>query len=179
MNEAEARLSRIAAIIQEASEEKRLCPLSELAGRLNDNSQGFADTKALLAESAPEEIKVMRGKADDYYFMEALMTEAYAIHLFRLAERNLLRLIAETTRDESRIYPRPTLLAGFLQQPFLISQKDLNNAVDKMLGSRDYSDIKLVSASNGDKFLYSEKHLNPNHAQALAEWAAVGEKENP
>jgi hypothetical protein len=183
MNEQDNKLDPLIGRIRAASEGGRLCPLLELASLFGDQPgagvDALAEARALLAEGAPEDIKFMQGALDGYFFSEASMTSAYAIHLFRLAERDPVRLIADTTRDESRLYPRPTLLDTFLLQPFFMAQADLDAALETLLASEEYQDIRSVSASNGERFLYSLKYLSPGHAEALAEWAAVGEKENP
>jgi hypothetical protein len=183
MHERDNKRDTLVGRIREASDGGRLCPLPELATLLGEQPNGgvnaLAAAKELLAEGAPEDIKFMQGKLDGYYFSESSMTSAYAIHLFRLAERDPVRLIADTTRDESRIYPRPTLLDTFLLQPFLMAPAELDAALEKLQESAEYQDIKSVSASNGERFLYSLDYLSPGHAVALAEWSAVGEKENP
>ncbi len=185
MIERDNQLDLLVGRIRDASGGGRLCPLSELAaplalpGQAGLSEADLPDAVELLADGAPEDIKFMQGRLDGYYFSESAMTAAYAKHLFRVAERDPLRLIAETTRDESRIYPRPTPLAAFLLQPFTMEQKELDGAVDQILATAEYADIKRVSASNGERFLFSTAHLSPGHAEALAEWAAVGEKENP
>jgi hypothetical protein len=188
MIERDNQLDQLVGRIRESSGEGRLCQASELygppdppdqAGAAASPDAGALPAEALLAESAPEDIKFMRGRLDGYYFSALSMTAAYAKHLFRIAERDPMRLIADTVRDESRIYPRPTPLAAFLLQPFSMDQAELDGLVSQILSAAEYADIKCVSASNGERFLYSSEHLKPVHAEALAEWTAVGEKENP
>ena len=133
----------------------------------------------MLEEGAEADIKMMRGTRDRYYFSEISMTESYARHLYRLAEKDPVRLIADTTRDESRTYPRPTPVSTFDDSPFSMSTAEIDAAISKMAFDPEYADIRTVQASNGDAYLYSATYLSEAHASGLAEWASVGEKENP
>jgi hypothetical protein len=148
---------------------KELIPLLGEAG----------DPVAIMELGADEDIKMMRGSLDTYYFSDRSITESYAKHLFRLAERDPARLIAETTRDESKTYPRPTPVDTFTDAPFSMSAADIEAALAAMAADPQYKDIRRVEASNGDAYLYSSQHLTEAHAAGLAEWASVGEKENP
>lgn len=137
------------------------------------------DAVLLLEEGAGDDIKVMRGSRDHYYFSELSMTEPYARHLYRLAEKDPARLIADTTRDESKMYPRPTPVSMFCESPFSMARVDMDAAIAKMSIDPEYADIRTTAASNGDAYLYSATYLSEAHASGLAEWASVGEKENP
>jgi hypothetical protein len=121
----------------------------------------------------------MRGARELYYFSELAMTAAYAKHLFRIAERDPVRLIAETARDESQTYPRPTPLHTFYGPPFNMGEPEVESALAELAASTEYGDIATCAASNGERFVYSNAHLTPAHAERLAEWIAVEEKENP
>lgn len=149
------------------------------AADLSSLVPGGADAVALLEEHAEPDIKMMRGSRDRYYFSERSMTESYARHLYRLAEKDPARLIADTTRDESKTYPRPTPIATFEDSPFSMTMAEIDAALSKMTFDPEYSDIRKVQASNGDVYLYSTTYLSEAHASGLAEWASVGEKENP
>lgn len=138
-----------------------------------------ASIEAALSADAPDDIKMMRGKDGPYYFSELSMTAAYAKHLFRVAEKDPPRLVAETARDESRIYPRPASLGSLLEPPFSLSADELARALAEIAERPEYADIRRCAASNGDEYVYSDAHLSPAHAESLAEWASVGEKDNP
>ncbi|HAE20711.1 MAG TPA: hypothetical protein DCG47_00085 [Spirochaetaceae bacterium] len=174
--------------IRAASSQAKLCPLSELEAfaaesRPELSVSGSDDTslgvEALLADTAHKDIHLMRGSVDTYYFSELSMTEAYAKHLYRVAERDPLKLIADTTRDESRMYPRPTPASSFRESPFLLSEKELEEALLAMKEKAEYSDIQSTKASNGELYLFSTQSLVISHAESLAEWMAVGIAENP
>jgi len=148
---------------------KELIPLLGEAG----------DPVAIIELGADDDIRMMRGTLDTYYFSDRSITESYAKHLFRLAERDPARLIADTTRDESKTYPRPTPTTTFTDPPFNMADAELEAALAAMATDPQYKDICRVQASNGDAYLYSSEHLTEGHAAGLAEWASVGEKENP
>jgi len=44
---------------------------------------------------------------------------------------------------------------------------------------REYQDIAQTVTSIGTPFLFSTRHLDPDHASALAEWQDVGQVNNP
>jgi hypothetical protein len=161
--------------IRADSAETRLSPATGLASLC----PGGGDPGAILDEAAEDDIKLMRGSRDRYYFSDRSMTERYARHLYRLAERDPVRLVADTTRDESSTYPRPTPVATFLDEPFYMSQADVDAAIASMATEPEYADIRTTAASNGDRYLFSTRFLGEAHAAGLAEWASVGEKENP
>jgi hypothetical protein len=134
---------------------------------------------ASIAAGAEEDIKLMRGSWDTYYFSDHHMTEAYALHLFRIAEKDPAKLVADTVRDESRIYPRPTAAATFLETPFRMTAAELDGVLWQIAQRSDMSDIKRTNASNGALYLYSSHYLIDVHADSLAEWIEVGQLENP
>lgn len=161
--------------IRADSAEIRLTPASCLVPLAPDAESAAAAIEA----GADADIKMMRGSAERYYFSDRSMTEAYAKHLYRLAERDPVRLIADTTRDESKTYPRPTPVAAFLESPFSMTQPEIDAAIAAMASIQEYADIRTTSASNGALYLYSATHLGAAHADGLAEWIEVGQKENP
>ena len=137
------------------------------------------DIAALIEGSGAGDLKKMEGSEDVYFFSDLSMTEAYAVHLYRVGEKDPVRLIAETVRDDSRIYPRPTPASTFLDPPFSLGAKGLEEALGRMTLRPDAADIKRTYASNGALYLYSDRFLGAAHADALAEWLEVGVRENP
>jgi hypothetical protein len=174
MAEEQGPISTLLEKIRADSAETRLSPATELASLVPEEN-----ASVLLEENAEDDIKLMRGSRDLYYFSERSMTEPYARHLFRLAEKDPVRLIADTTRDESKLYPRPTPVATFVDSPFSMGKAEIDKAIASMASDTEYTDIRQCFASNGDRYLYSVLYLTEAHAAGLAEWASVGEKENP
>ncbi|MFH2115057.1 MAG: hypothetical protein ABIJ86_11185 [Spirochaetota bacterium] len=161
--------------IREASRATELTALSELVG----NELEPTEIEVLLSTQAEEDIKLMRGSRDVYYFSDRYITSAYALHLFRVAEKDPAKMIADTVRDESRIYPRPTPIESFLQVPFSMSKAVLDGVLWQISQRNDMEDIISTTASDGSIYLFSTKYLNASHAESLAEWDAVGQAENP
>lgn len=170
-----ARLVELLEKIRADSAEARLSPESELAALLPDGQ----DIEAILGEATDDDIRSMRGPVERYYYSERFMTETYARHLCRLAGRDPARLLADTVRDESRIYPRPTPVAAFIDAPFSMTQAEIDHAVSRLSALPEFDDIGSITCSNGELYLYSRRYLAEAHASGLAEWAAVGMKENP
>jgi hypothetical protein len=63
--------------------------------------------------------------------------------------------------------------------PFDLPAEDVKGEVERMGGTADYSDIEQTTTSTGCVFLYSTRHLEPDHASMLAEWIDVGQRNNP
>lgn len=138
------------------------------------------DIAATLYEAeASEDIMVIEGSRDDYYFSKLSMTENYATYLARLAEDDPLRLIADTVRDESRIYPRTTALSSFGEAPFLFPPWKVGRLVEELGRNPEFSDIQSCAASNGAVYLYSTKYIDKAYAEGLTEWNEVGKAMNP
>lgn len=135
--------------------------------------------EAIERAEGAEDLKKMSGSSETWFFSERSMTGAYALHLLRLEERDPVRLIADTVRDDSRIYPRPTDIRFFNDPPFSMSDRDLRQALGMMELRPDCADIRRCNASNGALYLYSTLHLAENLAESLCEWIEVGQKENP
>lgn len=156
---------------------------AELAGPAGDSAASAAyaalAAKAIEEASDAEDLKKIRGSSETWYFSEKSMTAAYALHLVRLEERDPVRLIAETVRDESRIYPRPTDIRYFADPPFSMGEKDVLRVLGMMELRPDMGDIRRCRASNGALYLYSSLHLAETLAETLTEWIEVGQRENP
>ncbi len=121
----------------------------------------------------------MDGRAETYFFSDLYMTRAYAAYLYRLAEKDLVGLVVETVREDSRLYPRPTPLDFFRGPPFTLAQDQLDDILTRIRERGDCRDIRESRASNGARYLYSTLHLTVAHAEALTEWNEVGQAENP
>jgi len=180
----EAYTSRLIEFIRAESSAGRLTSLSALASRFPPPDElsrelGFSITSAIAEVPEAGDLKKMEGSSDAWYFSENTMTGNYALHLLRTEEKDPLMLIAETVRDESRIYPRPTDLTFFTDPPFSMNERELRQALGRMELRPDMSDIKRCAASNGATYLYSTRYLGETLAETLAEWIEVGQKQNP
>ncbi len=112
-------------------------------------------------------------------------------------ERGLLAALLEKMRvdsAETRLSPATELaslvpegdISVFLEENAEDDIKLMRDSRDRyyisersMTGNPAYADTCATAASNGDRYLYSTQYLTEAYAAGLAEWASVGEKENP
>lgn len=113
-----------------------------------------------------------------WYFSERFMTGAYA-RVMLLKGNGPLKMIAEVVREHSRRYPRPVPLVLFQCAPFNLSSDEIRRCLNEMKDISPYRDIAHVTTSIGNLFAYSTDHLDIGYATMLAEWADVGQAENP
>ncbi len=139
----------------------------------------FIEWRQSQESTGTADIVLLREGARAILYSERHMTRAYAEAAACAACGDIRYAIAQTVRGESRTYPRPTPLALFGEAPFLLSKEILDEAVEAMLTDPDYGDIRRIQASDGSGFLFSSVHMDPAHAESLAEWMAVGHMRNP
>ncbi len=133
----------------------------------------------LKLEGAYKDIYSIKGEKTIYLFSNQYITHNYANMMVMVEERDLIKLVAETVRYESKTYPRPTDVRLFYRNPFKLSV-DIFKAVLKQLKETvDYDDIKETKASNNAVYLYSDKFMDRSHATSLAEWVEVEADQNP
>lgn len=186
--EGEAAARAIATMIRQSSEASQLIAESEILRRM-------ADQHLLISQAADpaEEVgdilkKVVDGSEDLHelaaqdgsrrYYSSHFMTETYAMILLQKLG-DPLRLIAETVRENSAVYPRPVPLDIFTQPPFDLTRQEVLNDLERMAAEEEYRDIVPTTTSASRVFLYSTLHLEPEYASMLAEWLDVGQFNNP
>jgi hypothetical protein len=113
-----------------------------------------------------------------FYYSSMFMSESYARILLHKQE-GAAELIANTVREDSDRYPRPTPLDVFKEPPFDLGQEELLSCLQEMSEQEQFGDISQVSTSMGHVFLYSSRYLDRDYAQMLSEWMDVGQFENP
>ncbi|MGB4437785.1 MAG: hypothetical protein WBJ13_00880 [Sedimentibacter sp.] len=133
----------------------------------------------LTAREEFSDICVKKGKEKIYLFSENHMTKNYAKMMISVEEKDLFKIIAETVREESKIYPRPTDARLFNKTPFKLSKEEFNEVYDKLRKKEEYSDIQETRASNNALYLYSERFMKKVRAASLAEWIEVEAGQNP
>ncbi len=181
-------LQGIADIVREKSKGGQLVSSEELFQGLKPENGAAADdgeapvspetiVGRLMAEHG--DVKELRAKDETSFCYSSLfMSETYAALLLR-REEGPAALIADTVREDSDRYPRPTPLDIFKEPPFDLNQEELLSCLETMSKQEDYQDIRQVSTSIGHVFLYSSKYLDQDYALMLAEWTDVGQFENP
>ncbi|MBC2854315.1 hypothetical protein [Cetobacterium sp. 2G large] len=124
-----------------------------------------------------KDIDIIRGKTEVYFYSKDYISNAYRDVLFNLKEKNIQEVIIDLVRKESQLYPRPTSLEIFKLSPF--NRDDIEDLIDEIIKNKEYIDIKIVEASNGAKYLFSDTYMIFGHAKGLCEWVEVGQFENP
>jgi len=186
--EGDSAAGAVAAMIRQSSKGGQLITEAEILGRLADQHLSSSPAEAQAGEAGTilkklveetGDLKELAGQdgARSYYSSD-FMTEAYArILLQKKGDR--LRLIAETVRENSALYPRPVPLDLFTKPPFELTQQEVLNDLERMGSKEEYRDIVFTMTSTSRVFLYSTLHLEPDHASMLAEWLDVGQSNNP
>ncbi len=123
-------------------------------------------------------IAVMEGATAKYLYDASTMTKSYAHWAFLAKEDNPVVTFAECVREDSRVYPRPYRADNLKNPPFNMSTQDIEETWEAVSALEPYADIQRTSASNGDVYFFSTKHLSPAHAHALAEYASVDRRRN-
>ncbi len=126
-----------------------------------------------------EDIKLLKGKKTLYCYSEKHMTGSYAKLLVGVEDGDLFALIADTIRNDSKIYPRTTDIKLFTKSPYNFKEKELMDILGQLMKSEGYEDIKESRASNNALYLYSELHLSKAYADSLTEWIEVTSLECP
>ena len=124
-----------------------------------------------------KDIDIIRGKVAVYFYSKDYISDTYRDVLFNLKEKNIQETIVELVRKESQLYPRATSLEIFKIPPF--NRNDIEDLIQEILKNKEYIDIKIVEASNGTKYLFSDTYMIFSHAKGLCEWTEVGQFENP
>ncbi len=181
--QSEELCTNIAAKIREDSKNlAQLTSVDSLSSLLTDPDA--EDIEPYLAEMANDERyqdiqKIVISTGAVYLYSETSITQNYAVILGRAAANDPAATIAETVREESKIYPRPTNIDLFKDQVFNVSPDELETFITQTLEQEDFQDIKLILASTGARYLYSDQFMNADYAQSLVEWQEVGEQNNP
>ena len=187
-NNLKGTLLSVADIIREMSKVSQLVSAEELFSTLKveDGAKphGGEDTgspEALLNKVLAEhkDLKEICAKSGtSFYYSSMFVSEPYARILLHKQE-GPGALIADTVREDSDRYPRPTPLDVFKEPPFDLSQEEILSCLEEMFNREGYQDISQVSTSIGHVFLYSSRYLDRDYALMLAEWIDVGQFENP
>ncbi len=155
----------------------KLTPVNVLAyeGTMLTPEQREQLVADIEADESCSDIKVMRtSKGDAFLYCTDSMTDTFARILLRAEEDNPYTVIAGTVREESEVYPRPTPVATFKNPIFRLDPNSVEQLAREIVQLPEYSDLKLLVASTGALYLYSDRHLGKDHAEGLVEWEEVG-----
>lgn len=136
----------------------------------------LAAIEAQQAQPPLSNIVLIRGKNEKYYYDADIMTSEFARLDAMIKDKDILHTIAEVTRSDSKLYPRPTEFSKMTGYPFRMSLDEVEGAAARMAFLPEYQDIGVVEASNGEKAFYSDRHLSRVYAQSLLEFNEVESK---
>ena len=103
----------------------------------------------------------------EYLYFKPLMSHSYARIL--AVKDNAEALVCDQIRENSRIYPRPVPSQMFLESPFDFDVPTLECLLQSIGRKEENKDIKFTQTSSGTIFLYSDKYLDDDLAEFLAE----------
>lgn len=180
-NELLIKNKEIALMIKKASKAGQLTDMDTI---INLTEIKIEDSEKIISNLSEEnefiELKIIQdSEGKNYYYSATEMTDKYADIMMGLNNNDFLKLIADSVRYESKVYPRPTYLKQFTSSPYNIEELTLLEILDSINENSDYSDLKYTEASNGVRFIYSDKHMKPGYAKYLAEWIEVKQDEIP
>lgn len=138
--------------------------------------ENFEETlEELLIDDSYEDISIIEGKEDLYYYSNKNMSDNYAMIAMLVTEDDLGRIIAEMVRWNAKTYPCATPLYYFRNSPYNYKEKDLDLALEIIMKDPKYEDIGEIITKNNRRYLYSSIHLSEKYARALANSAEQGE----
>lgn len=119
------------------------------------------------------DITELKGKENRYFFSNEEMTENYAKLLYRIEEKDILNMVVDRIRTDSKRYPKTTNSNVFLNEPYYLKKDELAEIYKQLEIMDEFKDIKKSTASNGVVCVYSEKFLSKSYADALTELQEV------
>ena len=124
--------------------------------------------------------EVTASNGDLYFHSDIGLSGNYAKILLRAMANDPCATIAETVRDASRIYPKPTNCLLFRKEAFGIAPDELEAITVETLRKPEFSDIKrMVHPSTGAAYLYSSRYMDEAQVWTMIDWIEVGEANNP
>lgn len=120
-----------------------------------------------------DDIAILVGNRSYYLYSSAIMTDTYAHWAFLAREDDRIITFVDCVRTESRTYPRPMAASGLKNEPFNMTDDEIEQTWNALHESGEYPDIETTTASNGEIYYYSTEHLSSAYASSLAEWHAV------
>ena len=177
----EDKIEAMGWFIRDKSFERKICNAEDFLEEpfLLDVEELLNSIDELKEREDFEDIYMIKGESAIYLFSEKYITHAYADMMVMVEEKDLLKLVADTVRKESKTYPRPTPTKLFSHKPFKLSKEELHEILEQLKNKEEYMDIKETKASNGALYLYSDKFMTKVHASSLAEWVEVEREQNP
>jgi hypothetical protein len=180
----EAKHLLSSAIRADSRDSIRLTPVQELYAMAPDTDAAIIDVLLKGMPAEPRYADILKATAADggvYYHSDTYLTASYATTLMLALAGDFVATMAETIREESRIYPRTTNLAIFRDQSvYGIPADEVDTAVYRLLLRPQYADIRrIVHPVTRAVHLYSQDYLRDDSAWAMMDWEEVGRANNP
>ena len=180
----EAKYILANAIRYDSLEKVRLTPVGEIYAMAPDADPAIIDVLLIGMPSEPRYADIKKAVAANgavYYHSDTYLTESYAATLMLAMAGDHLVTIAETIREESRIYPRTTNVAIFRdQQVYGIPAADLDTVLWNLVRKPEYADInRIVHPVTRAIHMYSSTYISDDSAWAMMDWEEVGRANNP
>jgi hypothetical protein len=170
------RLETLAERVHQGSRAGELVRLDEV---WNGSEEEFAAQAGSDSARTVADVQLIREGTTVFLFSSRHMTRAYAESAARAAVSDPPHMIAAEVRFDSANYPRPTPFETFRERPYLLSTEEITATVAIMEADEEFADIRQIQASDGSRFLFSLRHIDLVQAQAIAEWLAIGQFDNP
>ncbi|MCL2503984.1 MAG: hypothetical protein FWE94_05180 [Coriobacteriia bacterium] len=148
----------------------KLTPVENLIGLAPDATMDEVSVRLEEITKDPdfEDITCLTARTGAAFaFSEGHMTIEYATVLLRVAAKDPVYTIAETVREDSRVYPRPTDIEFFKYGLFEVDRSKLDEYVEQVLV--EYEDIERFEGPKGKTYLYSSEYLEGSRAELIAE----------
>ena len=180
----EAKFILASAIRADSLNLVKLTPLGALYALAPDTDTKIVDAllKGMQTEARFADIRMVTASNGDVYFhSDKYLVGNYAVTLLMAMAGDHCATIAETVREESRVYPRTTTVKIFReQQVYGIPAIEVEAIVAEMLRKPEYADIKkIVHPTTGAVHLYSDRYIREDQAWAMMDWEEVGRANNP
>jgi hypothetical protein len=173
------QIKRLETLAERVRQESRAGELVRLDEVWNGTEEEFAAQAGLPSARTVADVQLIREGTSGFLFSNRHMTRAYAESAARAAAGDPQHMIAAAVRFDSATYPRPTPIETFRDRPYLLSPEEVAAAVAFMEADAEFADIRPIQASNGSRYLFSLRHIDLAQAQAMAEWLAIGQFDNP
>lgn len=103
----------------------------------------------------------------EYFHFRPLLSSSYARMLS--TKNNPVEAIVDMVRETSRIYPALTPIDVFLAPPFEMKPEEVDALIKTISQDPDKKDIRFTTNSVDAVFLYSNRYIEDDYADALAD----------
>jgi hypothetical protein len=180
----EAKSMLAGAIRSDSRDSVRLTPVSEIFAMAPDTDAAIINVllKGMPSEARYADIRQATAPGGEvYYHSDTYLTGSYAVTMMLAMAGNHLATIAETIREDSRLYPRTTNVTIFRDQKvYGVPSQDLETVLWHLVRRPEYADIKrIVHPETRAVHMYSDTYITEASAWAMMDWEEVGQANNP